>query len=735
MSNIFENNYNKIDLKFSLTEFFDLNLSKEKDPNLFLDGSNYYDSNLISYINTNDSRCVSGNTLYNTVDYKWPNVFNTGLTLNNVGFTGVDDGLIKFDINNISSDEFYNLVTGSTYEIPSGDTRLILKQVTGNTTNYIYPMEIVDDSDGNSIKFNGGFYQGIFKSDSNYQILPDVVNDEISFDFVIKPDFMANVSPNTLNYNHPDNKGFFFYMGLRSENKFWYDYNKDSTEVFEIESTGNTTPLNSGTTLTTDDGFDIKLQGVYNIPTDNKYLLFDRTKDGFTTQTFDENKSFSITGITEENPNLYLYMNRTSTGYTTQNFDQIDRSLKAKIIPDILKNQIGFRIKDDGSIGYRTIVGSCVDGENYVIEEEYSETGVTQDGIWSNIAVRMVMSDYSDCGNDNRTYNLLFYVDSKLVFKSKELPELLFRLLDERSEKQEGIAYNISVGGGSQGLSDMIGFNDDYSTHYLLPIEKHFAGSFIGNISKFRIFDGKYDYSKIRNNYVYEFGLNDNITYVEPTIDFVLSGHTFTYPETPYFREMGNTYTLIDGFIQPNRIMNKPIKPLTGYKLYYYPNGVNQSQLNGLFSIPETGGTITEYIHNDISLETAGLTSIKYLIEVFDMYKIISGTKQIKTINFDNMIFYGSTNVMPTTSANIRALPNRLFNIGTNKIFVVAVPSTKQIDLVFDENAMFADITRTYVGSNMMVSDAGGLETEYNTYIMENAIPYTRNHKHKITFI
>ena len=100
---------------------------------------------------------------------------------------------------------------------------------------------------------------------------------------------------------------------------------------------------------------------------------------------------------------------------------------------------------------------------------------------------------------------------------------------------------------------------------------------------------------------------------------------------------------------------------------------------------------------------------------------------------------------MPTTSANIRALPNRLFNIGTdeitlqtgnvNKIFVVAVPSTKQIDLVFDENAMFADITRTYVGSNMMVSDAGGLETEYNTYIMENAIPYTRNHKHKITFI
>ena len=127
------------------------------------------------------------------------------------------------------------------------------------------------------------------------------------------------------------------------------------------------------------------------------------------------------------------------------------------------------------------------------------------------------------------------------------------------------------------------------------------------------------------------------------------------------------------------------------------------------------------------------------------MYKIISGTKQIKTINFDNMIFYGSTNVIPTTSADIRALPNRLFNIGTdeitlqtgnvNKIFVVAVPSNKTIDLVLDENAMFADITRTYVGSTIMVADAGGLETEYNIYIMSNAIPYTRNHKHRITFI
>ena len=76
MSNIFENNHNKIDLALSFTEFWDLGLSKEIDPIVILNGSNYYDDNLISYININDDRCYSGNTLYNNIDYKWINTFN-----------------------------------------------------------------------------------------------------------------------------------------------------------------------------------------------------------------------------------------------------------------------------------------------------------------------------------------------------------------------------------------------------------------------------------------------------------------------------------------------------------------------------------------------------------------------------------------------------------------------------------------------------------------------------------
>ena len=87
---------------------------------------------------------------------------------------------------------------------------------------------------------------------------------------------------------------------------------------------------------------------------------------------------------------------------------------------------------------------------------------------------------------------------------SKTLNNLFLKELNDRPEKQEGVSYNISIGGGSQGLCDMIGFNNNYNTQYLLPIEKYFAGSLIGDIYKFRIYYGKTDYSKILNNYIYD---------------------------------------------------------------------------------------------------------------------------------------------------------------------------------------------------------------------------------------
>ena len=741
MGNFFQNNTNEIKINLSQSEYWDTYLSKDTDQSYILDGSKLYDENLISLIDLNNFACISGDTLYGSISYIYPNAVNSGLTLNNVGLTGVDNGLILFDKDIITNEQFKNIVENSTLNINENDKRLILTTVSGNTGNYIYPTNIISGNTEQVLRLDGGFYQGFYKSGDNYVILPNNIVDEITFDFILKPDFISEPLVNTLNYNHPNNKGFFFYIGTRSENKFWYSYAKDNNESFDIVSTGITYNWYSGDTISTENGFDVGLQNTYDIATDNKFLLFNRS-GGLTVNTFNQNTEYHISGITTENINNFSNLNRTSTGYTYQTINLLDENVvKYNLINDIVGNAIGFRIKDDGSIGYRVINSSCISG--YTVDEEYSVSGITKDAIKSNIVVRLIMSKQSECGDENRTFKLYFYVDSKLVLVSKSLPELLFKELNDSIEKQETIPYNISLGGGTQGLSDMIGFDNSYSTTYMLPIEKYFAGSFIGEINKFRIFNGKYDFSKINNNYKFEFGDNVVYVYIEPTIDFTIRGLNITAPETNYIREKGNIGSGINSLIHVNKPLNKPSKPLTGYKLYYYPNNSTQTQLNGLFSINITGGTITEYEHNDIDLEN--LNSIKYMIEVFDTYRITTGTKKTQTVIFDNFIFYGSSPTIPTGSTDIRLLENRIFNNGAsevilntgniNEIFVIAMPSTKVIESIIDETAFNIDITNTYLLHNFNVEDGGGNLTDYNIYIMKNAIPYSKNHIHKITLI
>jgi len=742
MANISNNNFNKLDLKVSKSEYWDFTLSKQNDPDTIFDGSFFYSDKLISDININDNRCISGNSLYSNTDYKWGDSINNGLILNNFGFNGVDNGTVSFDKDTILPVDFYNLITGSSKSIPSGDTRLIINMVSGNTKDYIYPFSFINDLNGNYIQLEGGFYQGFFKSGDNYSVLPDVIQDEISFEFVLKPDFITIPQPGTLNAKYPNNKGIFFYLGARSENKFWYDYvNKDKNK-YSVSKTNEISPLNSisGVTLATDDSFPINSQNIYDIETDNKYLLFSRTRTGQVASFFDNSKEYHITGQTKENINYYPIVNRTKTGYTANNIDSIPDTIKPyEIIDDVISNTIAFRIKDNGSIGYRMINKNCDYDSDYIVDEEYSKNSVIRDNELCFVNVRMLMDSNSECGDSNRTFKLLFYVNGALVFVSKKLPKLILRNLSDRNEKQESIPYNISIGGGSQGLCDMIGFNSGSTIQYLLPIEQYFAGSLVGNIHQFKVYYGKMDYSKIKNNYIYQTGHLFSPGYIMPTIGFYISGVTISEPETTYKREIGNTNTILNATV----ILNYVYSPITGYKLYYYPDSSNGTQINGLFNLSPSGGTIPEYTHNDSSVSSNRLTSLKYVIEVFDSYNMETGTKEVQEIKFDNMIFYGDTSGVTISPSDIRLLKNRLFNIGTdsfvfetgyrNRVFVIAIPSDRLIVNVVDQNLITIDITRLFVKTEINVPDAGDILTPYNIYIMENAIPYNSNHNFIVT--
>lgn len=735
MANITNNNFNKIDLKVSKSDYWDLILSKESDPELILDGSSEYTDTLISKIDINEPSCVSGNSLFSLNEYVWKDAVNNGVALKNTGFNSIDNGELLFDINNITSDNFINIVTGKTLNLTENDLRLRLNAISGNTHDYEYPVSYMQDAGGSYIRLEGGFYQGFFKSGNDYSVLPDFIKDEISFDFVIKPDLSSEPKPNTLNKKYPNNRGIFFYIGTRSENKFWYDYFKNDNTGFTFSKLNTISPY-TGDTISTNDGFTNYDQNIFDITTDNKYLLINRTESGYLASTIDNNAEYHITGKTYENINYYLYNNRTATGITASNKDSLSgiTNTPYDLINDITRNALAFIIRNDGSIGYRILNSSCTGESNYTIDEEFSQSGVTSDNSYTVITARLLMNEFSDCQTSNRTFKIMFYVNGMLVFISKELPELLLRKLSDIDEKQETIPYNISIGGGTQGLCDMIGFNNNYSNQYLLPVEENFAGSMIGSIYKFRVYYGKMDFSKIRNNAIYESGYTFNPGYILPSISFKIDGEK-------YKRESGDLDVVLNADIKLNDVYN----PLVGYKLYYMVNSNTRTQINGFFNINPSGGTVN-YPHRvpDVSVDI-----LKYIIEVFDTSNTQQGIEKIQTINFDNMIFYGTASIQPTGSTEIRSLSNKIFENETNtfilntnpaneayRIFVIAMPKTSTLFKVEDNimgSALCLDITSLFIEHNFDVADAGGTLIPYRIYIMQNAIPYSSNHGFIVT--
>ena len=280
------------------------------------------------------------------------------------------------------------------------------------------------------------------------------------------------------------------------ENNSYIDLRRNNDYVLD-DYLQDDKPIDENMELVTEDGFPLDRAHLYEFETDNKFITFNRTETGFTTYNFDENVTVVLTGQTmsKELPNYHTLFNRTETGYTTYNIEPIIRKYNNiyRVYDDIRGNAFALRIKDDGSIGYRYMVLDCDKENNIGILEEYSLPNIIRYNTWHEIAVRLKMNTSIDikCPPKlkKRKMKLYFYVDGKLKFISKELPEFNFRALDEIKEKQEGVPYNISIGGGTQGLCDMITLNYYKLPEYILPLEKYFAGTFIGEFKEFKFYD------------------------------------------------------------------------------------------------------------------------------------------------------------------------------------------------------------------------------------------------------
>lgn len=640
MGNILNNNRHNIKLAINYDEYWDFFLNKDAYGSYVFDGSRLHDKCLISYIDTTNSDCtVVDDWLYSTKSYQWESGTSIGYALYNVGYTGVDNGLIRFRKDRISNADFVKIYSESEFSFDKDDLRLKLHAISGNTMKYEYPLRI----ENGLARCNGGFYQGVFKTQCDkYQILPSsLYNDVWDFEFVLKREEFERESDKMLNDTHPNNKGLFFFIGTRAENKWsmlydeklvsadtfdegdvfdydgmtcdplspsrfsdvdWYDkleywrvrpidnyvdyiyypesmYQTDEyfdDYVFDTEkpiivndrkyakelndccsctkhtdyivttklrcccsrcrrihktvevknkvvcpsclfgadylADVDTMPYDTDYVQpeldismfeyqTAKDGIPLnKFRKYKSIFTDNKFLLFHRCK-GFNVFNWVEDTIVEYRQLQHDfKGNLFLYMDRTCKGYNVFNIDELyEKNMpKYDLYEDLYNNALGFRITDNGEIGYRYLSVDCeVSGDNKIkIYEGYSNPNIIKDKQWHVVHVKVI-------GGINTMY-LKFYVDGRLKYITAEMPLLNLRELREELEKQELVPFNISLGGGTQGLCDVIMPNYMKTYDTVFPMEEYFGGTFIGYIKIFRWYNCTMELMNIRNNYNYE---------------------------------------------------------------------------------------------------------------------------------------------------------------------------------------------------------------------------------------
>ena len=599
MSNLINNNFQNVKLVLDKEDYWDFFIHKGSDSYYSFNNNSIYDDCLISYFDLSNHECVSKNEIKSLDTYMWHCAHNDGKVFNNIGYTGFDNGLLHFRRDKILNKEFIELYANSKFELKSDELNVVLRAVSGSSTNYEYPISVIDDC----VKFNGGFYQGFFKTNNNeYQVLPSSLgNGETwSFEFVLNKTDFEKESNKTLNDKYSDNKGIFFYIGTRAENKWAYLYNKDyEDECFQLdmsdyiegaeidlktykltaftdmdiilpiehdytftdnylndkqkggngeyddlifdlfEENDNTLKyrqLNdtfegceifgddymdsleecitdyiasdediSETIYKTVDGFDLDKQQYY-IDVDNEFLLYNRTCDGLKACDSKENVIERYVGTKHDfKENLFLLMNRTCTGYTTCDIDKLKEqsSVEYNVLSDLYNNALAFRIKDDGSIGYRYLIKNCENDEKYEIKEAYSKSNIIKDGEWCviHIKIESIMDKMK----------IKFYVNGNLVFISDELPMLNLRELNDLYEKQETVPYNISLGGGTQGLIETVLPNYMVDPYRVYPLERYFAGSFIGYIKSFKFYTCNLEINDISNNFKVEINNLKNV--------------------------------------------------------------------------------------------------------------------------------------------------------------------------------------------------------------------------------
>ncbi len=328
---------------------------------------------------------------------KWAGAISDNINLIDFGLTEFDNGRTNIMWSGITLTPRNTLF--SMYRV---GYNVVTNPDSGNTSGYtatttydIYPMSAVTSgSSGNYFELGGGYLQGFFKlQDYNFQLLPTRYNNGITIETLLRLS--------------PYSSGIFYMMGLRAEDKY--------NPYFSGETTVSGAVF-SGETL-------IDVTSISGVNTsENNYL------DAFY-------------GIEVNKKAFKTWETRKRTEY-----------VEISPIDNIKGNAIAFFLTEDRKLGYKYI------DNNGIIIQNFSPTPVTNQD-WTLIAISFLPDNTIDDTDPvlflcapQRTGKLTFYINGRAFWIIKGFPEFFFHALKNQREKEIGVPYSISWGGGSFGL-------------------------------------------------------------------------------------------------------------------------------------------------------------------------------------------------------------------------------------------------------------------------------------------
>jgi hypothetical protein len=177
---------------------------------------------------------------------------------------------------------------------------------------------------------------------------------------------------------------------------------------------------------------------------------------------------------------------------------------------NITDNAFGIRIRPDGHIGYRVLrIGNiCQTGltitmangitgtttPTYKWEEAYSPFPIWNAGNTGYVNITIVFERYIELNECEARYNqyrkgtLTIYVNARPVFVQDNFEEIIPHALDRQKELQNGVPFNISWGGGTQGLLESVTFGGIDAPDRNLMLQTLFAGTWMGTLHSFKMY-------------------------------------------------------------------------------------------------------------------------------------------------------------------------------------------------------------------------------------------------------